>query len=185
METPGIRSGGSGGKGCSPGCQEGSPRFGLRSWPQTFRLRPLPSTAVDGHAEHAVGSAHRLASAPGRPVGLEDAVAVARVAALHPEVAPGDEPVDGRLGHRVPRHLPAHELPVPVALLERTPAEDGEGDTARVQVAGPRRHGRRSGVRRTRVPPRCRSDVGTDEPLPGSSSVTSPCGSALPPLRVG
>ena len=106
-----------------------------RLWPALGRVLPRLLAAVDGHVEHPVAVPHHLAPAAGGPVRLEHAVAVAQVAGLHPEVAARRRSrSSGLLGHGVPRHLPAHEVAVPVALLVRTLAEDREGDVARVQV---------------------------------------------------
>src|SRR5206468_9441014 len=62
--------------------------------PALGRVLPGLLTAVGGHVEHRVGTAHQLAPAPGGPVRLEDSVIVAQVADPHPEMPAGDERID-------------------------------------------------------------------------------------------
>ncbi len=105
----------------------------VRPRPALRGVLPGLLAPVDRLVEHRVRAAHRLVAPAGGPVGLEDPVAVAQVAHVHPEVPPRDQRFLRGLGHRVEGHLPAQELAVAVALRERPLAEDGERHVARVQ----------------------------------------------------
>ena len=104
--------------------------------PAFRRVLPALLTAIDSHIQHAIGAAHGLTAPACGPVRLEDAAAVAQIAGLHAKVVSRhDGKTDvGLLGHGVPGHIPAHELAVVVALVERALAEGGKGNVARVQV---------------------------------------------------
>ena len=106
-------------------------------WPAFRRILPGLLTTIDGHVKHPIAVGHCLTSPGSGPVRLKHAVAIAQVADLHPEMmvtALQIEVCVRLLGHGIPRHVPAHELAVAVALLEWTLTEDREGDVARVQV---------------------------------------------------
>ena len=102
--------------------------------PAGRRVLPRLLPPVDRHVEQSVAVAHRLDTAPRRPVSLEDTGAVSQVAhdVHHAHPASNQESVERGLG-RVPRHLPAHEVAVPDALFVRALAERGVGDVTGMQ----------------------------------------------------
>ena len=101
--------------------------------PALRRLLPCLLPAVHGEVEKLVAGATDLGAATRRPIRLEDPVTVAQIAAVPAGLAPRHQVV-ARVAHRIPRHLPAHEVAIPRALVVRAFAERRIRDVAAVQI---------------------------------------------------
>src|SRR5476649_2526833 len=104
-------------------------------WPASRRVLPLLLSPVHRQVVQIVAVVHRLDAAPRRPVSLEDIGSLSQVAneVKQAHAAPNQEGVE-RVLCRIPRHLPAHEVAVPGALVVRALAEHGVGHVARMNI---------------------------------------------------